>query len=574
MRKIDFTLCLTLLIIIPFNSIAQNQAVMIFDNPTDSAGDLTGQTDFDPADSRNLTIAWDVPQNNARDWHVYVKAGLGGYKFLGRTGTGDADRLNWYPEAPNLAATFLNGPNFNTVYSFRVVRLDDQIGSGDIFDTAGPAGFNIEGGNSLTLSLPEQPNLNMRQISILDDLLGGNNLAPFGSTGADIDAPDSRAIQIAWNFGGDSTMIKDYHIQVSMGGGAYQFLGQTLHGALNYFWWTPNSHFKTSASFTKGPQNGKQYRFRVVQIPFSGEIDTLTSGILTYSVQDAQIPTPTPTGTMPVPTTTPTPTPQQETPGESITIDIPNLPTESIPLEMVFIPSGSFTMGSPEDEAGRNPDEGPQHQVTLTNSFYMSKYEITQSQWQTVMGNNPAAIRGNNQPVEKVSWFDCIQFCNTLSTLMGKAPVYDESGDNFNLDTEGFRLPTEAEWEYACRATTTTRYYWGDDPDNSEIGEYAWYEENSNLTTHIPGMKLPNLWDLFDINGNVWEWCSDWYGPYSANTQTNPTGPQSGTQRSVRGGGWYAEPVELRSAHRERLEPEETFGNLGLRIVLPENTQG
>lgn len=229
-----------------------------------------------------------------------------------------------------------------------------------------------------------------------------------------------------------------------------------------------------------------------------------------------------------------------------------NLSDGEKPLELNFISSGSFTMGSPETEAGRDDDESPQRTVTLSKPFFMSQYEVTQAQWQALMGYNPSNFSGNpNHPVESVSYEDSLAFIDQLNTLgIGR-----------------FRLPTEAEWEYASRAGGAARYAWGDDRSQAEIGNYAWYFSNAANQTHEVGSKRPNAFGLYDMNGNVWEWCSDWYGDYPAEAQTDPTGPSSGDERVVRGGGWGSDPDFCRSAQREAPTPTIRSFILGLRVV-------
>ena len=190
-------------------------------------------------------------------------------------------------------------------------------------------------------------------------------------------------------------------------------------------------------------------------------------------------------------------------------------------IEMLLVPAGTFMMGcSPGDaECGA---ENPAHQVTLTNAFYMGKTEVTQAQWLAKMGSNPSAFSGQpNNPVENVSW-------NTIQS--------------FNSAT-GLRLPTEAEWEFACRAGTTTARY-------GVVWDVAWYNDNSGGTTHAVATKLPNALGLYDTLGNVWEWCQDWYGPYSSGSVTNPTGPATGSFRLLRGGGWYFYSYFCRGSQR------------------------
>jgi formylglycine-generating enzyme required for sulfatase activity len=165
-------------------------------------------------------------------------------------------------------------------------------------------------------------------------------------------------------------------------------------------------------------------------------------------------------------------------------------------IEFVWCPSGWFYMGQVDDGLAHTEIEEPRVLVILDKGFWMSKYEITQKQWQDVMGNNPSEFKGDNRPVETVTWDDAHSFIDTLNTAHPGM---------------SFRLPSESEWEYACRAGTTTRYYWGDDPDMSEVTDHAWYIENSDMVTHDVGQKLPNAWGLCDMNGNVWEWVQDWW---------------------------------------------------------------
>ena len=238
-------------------------------------------------------------------------------------------------------------------------------------------------------------------------------------------------------------------------------------------------------------------------------------------------------------------------PNFTLTIDLPNLSSRVQPLEMVLIPAGTFMMGSPDDEQDRQENEGPQHEVTISKPFYMSKFEVTQAQWEAVMDSNPSYnINKPDCPVEYVSWLDCIQFIAKLNQK--------------GLGT--FRLPTEAEWEYACRAGTTTRYYWGDDPDAFMIGDYAWYLENAGLTTHNVGLKLPNQWNLYDMCGNVNEWCLDMEGPYTTIPQTDPFGPTKKLTLIIRGGYWYNETQYCRSASRTGINPDGYGGGIGFRL--------
>jgi len=235
-------------------------------------------------------------------------------------------------------------------------------------------------------------------------------------------------------------------------------------------------------------------------------------------------------------------------------------------VNMVRVQGGTFMMGSPANEPYRNDDEDPQHQVTLS-SFYMGKCEVTQKEYQEVMGINPSNFKGDNLPVENVSWHDAIEYCNKRSQREGLTPAYTRNGDNvtWNRSANGYRLPTEAEWEYACRAGTTTAYNTGANiSDNT-----GWYSANSGNKTHPVGQKPANAWGLFDIHGNVWEWCWDWYGSYSSGAQTDPVGASSGTGRVLRGGSWSSSAEYLRSALRSVSYPYFRYGYLGFRLVRP-----
>jgi formylglycine-generating enzyme required for sulfatase activity len=227
-------------------------------------------------------------------------------------------------------------------------------------------------------------------------------------------------------------------------------------------------------------------------------------------------------------------------------------------LEMKPIPAGTFVMGSPSDEQDRDSDEGPQTRVTISKPFWLGKTEVTQAQWKAVMGNNPSYFKGDDLPVEEVSWTDAVAFCEKLNEMKR-----DTLPAGYH-----YTLPTEAQWEYACRAGTTTRFSYGNDTGYSQLGSYAWYDENSSSKIHPVGEKLPNRWGLHDMHGNVFEWCLDWYGEYPGGSITDPQGPQSGTSRVLRGGGWYVNARVCRSAVRLWFRPVSTYTLLGFRVAL------
>ena len=219
-------------------------------------------------------------------------------------------------------------------------------------------------------------------------------------------------------------------------------------------------------------------------------------------------------------------------------------------MEFAWIPAGSFEMGSPADEAGRDDDER-QHEVRISQGFWMGKYEVTQGEWDAVTGENPSHFDPCDRcPVESVSWAEVDAFIRELNAT--------EAGSG-----NAYRLPTEAEWEYAARAGTTGARY-------GELGEIAWYEANSEGRTRLVGAMQANTWGLHDMLGNVWEWTADWYGEYPSGLVTDPAGPSSGSERVLRGGGYRAEAVELRAANRIHFGRDFRRPNIGFRLVREE----
>jgi formylglycine-generating enzyme required for sulfatase activity len=230
--------------------------------------------------------------------------------------------------------------------------------------------------------------------------------------------------------------------------------------------------------------------------------------------------------------------------------------TNSIGVEFVLIPAGSFTWGAEIQESKNAFDETirgkiPARKVSISKPFYLGKYEVTQEQWYAVMGNNPAEFKGWKNPVEKVSWNDVQMFIQRLNAKEG---------------TNKYRLPTEAEWEYAARAGTKSMYSFGD--DLGQAGQYAWYKDNSGVRTHPVGQKQPNPWGLYDMHGNVWEWVQDWYGNYPRSAVTDPVGPSGGDRRVLRGGSWGYAGHYLRSARRGSDVPDgRRYGSYGFRLT-------
>jgi formylglycine-generating enzyme required for sulfatase activity len=224
--------------------------------------------------------------------------------------------------------------------------------------------------------------------------------------------------------------------------------------------------------------------------------------------------------------------------------------TNSIGMEFVSIPTGTFMMGSSDSDTEAFDHEKPAHRVTISPPFYLGKYPVTQAQWEVVMGMNHSWFKGADRPVENVSWNDVQAFMRKLNEREG---------------VDHYRLPTEAQWEYACRAGSNTRYHFGDDA--ARLGEYAWYNDNSGGQTHPVGQKQPNAWGLYDMHGNVWEWVRDWYGSYTANPVTDPIGPTSGVDRVFRGGSWGNDAQGVRAASRYANDPGIGFRRIGFRCL-------
>ena len=233
--------------------------------------------------------------------------------------------------------------------------------------------------------------------------------------------------------------------------------------------------------------------------------------------------------------------------------DIISIPVkDGISIDMVRVEAGTFTMGATPEMKDPWDDEKPTHQVTLTNDYYIGKYEVTQALWKAVMGKNPSKFKGDNLPVEQVNWKDCQEFLSKLNNTTGKK----------------FRLPTEAEWEYAARGGKKSRGYQYSGSNN--ISDVAWYEDNSGSKTHTVGSKQANELGIYDMSGNVWEWCHDWKGSYSSSSQVNPTGANSGSYRVGRGGSWRHAARGCRSSYRNNSTPDNRNDSLGLRLILSE----
>jgi len=240
--------------------------------------------------------------------------------------------------------------------------------------------------------------------------------------------------------------------------------------------------------------------------------------------------------------------------------DASEVKTNAIGMTFNYIEPGPFMMGSPEDEPGRLADREHQHQVTLTQGYYMQTTPVTQGQWKDVMGENPSHFKncGDDCPVENVSWHDAQKFITTLNQQEG---------------TTEYALPTEAQWEYAARAGSSRAFANGQITEtgfgyDQVLDSMGWYTYNSNNRTHPVAQKAPNAWGLYDMHGNVYEWVADWYGTYPTTAVTDPTGPSSGIGRVVRGGSWDDNARTCRSAYRSTRYPDRSYYDRGFRLVL------
>ena len=225
---------------------------------------------------------------------------------------------------------------------------------------------------------------------------------------------------------------------------------------------------------------------------------------------------------------------------------------KGVVIELIKVEAGNFTIGATSANEKPDDNEKPAHEVTFSQNYYIGKYEVTQEVWKAVMGNNPSKFKGNFLPVEMVSWKDCQKFISKLNRITGLH----------------FRLPSEAEWEYAARGGNKSNGYLYSGSDN--LDEVAWYNENSGKRTHNVGTKKANELGIYDMSGNVMEWCQDWFGFYTVSSRKDPTGPNTGTLRINRGGCWYSYPWYCRSLSRNKISPDDSYFNLGFRLALSE----
>jgi formylglycine-generating enzyme required for sulfatase activity len=227
---------------------------------------------------------------------------------------------------------------------------------------------------------------------------------------------------------------------------------------------------------------------------------------------------------------------------------------KTLDYDLIKVIPGTFTMGSSEGEAKRDKDERP-HKVSITKEYFLGKYEVTQEQYEKIMAKNPSKFKGPKKPVEQIEWKDAVEFCVKLTEI--------ERNKKHISSSQHYRLPTEAEWEYACRAGSSTPY-------SGDLKKMGWYKDNSGKVTHNIGEKEANPWGFYDMNGNVWEWCHDWFGPYEDNA-VDPVGPDKETYKTFRGGSCKSTDRGCRSGNRYSHKRSKRMYFIGLRIVLSSN---
>ena len=230
-----------------------------------------------------------------------------------------------------------------------------------------------------------------------------------------------------------------------------------------------------------------------------------------------------------------------------------NFALSALALALNWIAPGEFLLGSPADENSRGTDEGPLTRVTITCGYWIGRTEVTQAQWTALMPKNPSRFRGDDLPVEQMSWHEAAEFCRRLTErerAAGRLPT-----------GYVYALPTEAQWEFAAKAGATGAFA-------AKVDDLAWHDQNSGPTTHLVATKKPNAWGLHDMLGNVWEWCADWYAPYPGGSATDYAGPALSTSKASRGGSWWAGPRGARPANRYRDMPQNGNDDLGFRLAL------
>lgn len=575
---------------VPVNSVIVTDDLRATEN-------LIGGYDQDDADDRALALHWNFGDAVFIDIHIYIEDLRNEqHHYLGRTADGTAASFEWRAGNPHLNPEYADGPQFGESYRFIVIGLMNEDTERQWLFTLDPVEF-LSGENPTPTSTPNLEGVlfpSERGMVVTDTMESTEDL----SGRWDQDEDDERAMVLKWDL--DQNQKRDsqfQHLYLSIENEGDVFFASIEHPQ-NYFVWKPGDR-RVVPRFRNGPQYGEEYTFKLfynrgvsithgkpviflnpndptpTATPTFTQTPTQTSSpTKTYTPTNtssptftvaAETPAETPTAT-PTASQTPQPTRDPSQPPQEITIDLPGLPEGAVPLQLVWIPPGKFMMGSPEDEVGRDADEGPQHEVTISEGFYMGKYEVTNAQFTFFLNssnvltnkgfyNSQGSISINddvwktrqgddNKPVFIWNWDHTKDFCDWLIEIE---------------PTITGRLPSEAEWEYACRAGTTTRFSFGDvnDCENdctycTEYDKHMWWCGNKSFRVNRVGTKSPNPWGLFDMHGNVWEWCLDMYDGqfYLISPNQNPINEITTGSYVIRGGSWESYVSNCRSSKR------------------------
>ncbi|MEW6239131.1 MAG: SUMF1/EgtB/PvdO family nonheme iron enzyme [Candidatus Omnitrophota bacterium] len=466
---------------------------------------MTGQTDFDAPGDRALTIAWEGETLDAKCWDIFVRRNWYGYQFLARTSP-DSRMFTWKEGATPDAPSFNAGPQFGDTYQFILIRNAPPIDENDKIRQSSYVGFNRTGFSAISFNSPPVLKAPRNRMIVHHDLLTGNIPTPFVLTE---DEKSISGIMLSWDFMYEFNDVVDYHIFVSDTlPENYTFLGSTGSGDIPYFWWTSTPLFHTAAKYQNGPQLEKCYRFFII-----GVAKNIKHNRRLYGLWNIY------------------------TPQDIYRVDLPNLDESEIPLDFIRVKAGSFMFGSPEIEPNRNSDEGPQFEYTINQDYYLSRYKLTRAQYFTIM-NKKESYR-QSTPYGISSWQNNLLFIEYLN----------------RLQIGSFRLPTEAEWEFAYRAGVHTAYYWGEEFQEDKRNQYSWANYDVYNSPNV-GLKMPNYFGLFDMQGILTEICWNCYDPCLSNSIDNKIDSLYINTPATRGADRQSRDRDFRIASRYRVTNE------------------